>query len=144
MAPKKINKTRNGIFGQPSFFFFFPGWRWTTVISSLDDPIVSSVYGERPRSRLAQSWGSPKTWPSLEGVASPLSVEQLGGVFRYFSMSLDMAFPFRSGTWGIPLDWGHVVLPYIHYPKWLVKNSTISKWEVHDRIYHSNFKIIFR
>lgn len=69
------------------------------------------------------------------------SWEEFSGIF---SMSLDMAFPFRSGTWGIPLDWGHVVLPYIHYQKWVVKNSTISKWEVHDRIYHSNFKIIFR
>ena len=39
-------------------------------------------WSPRPRSRLAQSWGSPKTWPSLEG-SHHKSVEQLGGVLRY-------------------------------------------------------------
>jgi hypothetical protein len=117
MAPKKINKTRNGIFGQPSFFFFFPGWRWTTVISSLDDPIVSSVYGERPRSRLAQSWGSPKTWPSLEGVASPLSVEQLGGVFRYFFNEFRHGFSISKWHLGHTIGLGSCSIAIYPLPK---------------------------
>ena len=116
MAPKKLAKPERVFLVSRRFFFFFPGWRWTTVIS-LDYPIVSSPPGLRVRGlgwlrvggpqRLGRVWRGRITnqWSSWE---------EFCGIC---SMSLDMAFPFRSGRKGHTIGLGSCSIAIYPLPK---------------------------